>query len=92
MSEEVVGKAVKEWGQPVTVATKCGVLPNEDPRNRFTSRTTILEEVEGSLKRLQTDCIDLYQLHWPEPDEGVEEAGRRCSTSNNRAKSVGRCQ
>ena len=62
-------------GQPVTVATKCGVLPNEDRTpNRFTSRATILEEVEGSLKRLQTDCIDLYQLHWPEPDEGVEEA------------------
>ena len=75
LSEEVVGKAVKEWGQPVTVATKCGVLPNEDRTpNRFTSRATILEEVEGSLKRLQTDCIDLYQLHWPEPDESVEEA------------------
>ena len=65
----------QEWGQPVTVATKCGVLPNEDRTpNRFTSRATILEEVEGSLKRLQTDCIDLYQLHWPEPDESVEEA------------------
>ena len=46
LSEEVVGKAVKEWGQPVTVATKCGVLPNEDRTpNRFTSRVTILEEV-----------------------------------------------
>jgi len=75
VSEEVVGKALKQWGKPVIVATKCGVLPNEDRTpNRFTSRATILEEVEGSLKRLQTDCIDLYQLHWPEPDEGVEEA------------------
>ena len=75
VSEEVVGKAVKQWGKPVIIATKCGVLPNEDRTpNRFTSHATILEEVEGSLKRLQTDCIDLYQLHWPEPDEGVEEA------------------
>jgi aryl-alcohol dehydrogenase-like predicted oxidoreductase len=75
VSEEVVGKAVKEWGRPVILATKCGVLPNADRTpNRFASRATILEEVEGSLKRLQTDCIDLYQLHWPEPDEGVEEA------------------
>jgi aryl-alcohol dehydrogenase-like predicted oxidoreductase len=75
VAEEVVGKAVKEWGRPVILATKCGVLPNADRTpNRFASRATILEEVEGSLKRLQTDCIDLYQLHWPEPDEGVEEA------------------
>jgi aryl-alcohol dehydrogenase-like predicted oxidoreductase len=75
VAEEVVGKAVKEWGRPVILATKCGVLPNADRTpNRFTSRATILEEIEGSLKRLQTDCIDLYQLHWPEPDEGVEEA------------------
>ena len=75
LSEEVVGKAVKEWGQPVILATKCGVLPDENnfPR-RFASRETIVEEVEGSLRRLQVDTIDLYQLHWPEPDENVEEA------------------
>ena len=74
-AEEVVGKAVKEWGQPVILATKCGVLPDENnfPR-RFASRETIIEEVEGSLRRLQVDAIDLYQLHWPEPDENVEEA------------------
>ena len=75
LSEVVVGKALKEWGQPIIVATKCGVLPNDDktPR-RFASRELILEEVEGSLRRLQIDTIDLYQLHWPEPDENVEEA------------------
>jgi len=75
LSEEVVGKALREWGQPVIVATKCGVLPNDDktPR-RFASRELILEEVEGSLRRLQADTIDLYQLHWPEPAENIEEA------------------
>ena len=75
LSEEMVGKAVKEWGQPAIIATKCGVLPNENnfPR-RFASRETIIKEVEGSLRRLQVDAIDLYQLHWPEPDENVEEA------------------
>ena len=75
LSEEVVGKAVKEWGQPAIIATKCGVLPDENnfPR-RYASRETIIEEVEGSLRRLQVDTIDLYQLHWPEPDENVEEA------------------
>ena len=75
LSEEVVGKALREWGQPVIVATKCGVLSNADksPR-RFASREIILEEVESSLRRLQVETIDLYQLHWPEPDENIEDA------------------
>ncbi len=73
-SEAVVGKAVREYGGKVILATKCGVLPNEDRTpNRFISRDTIFEEVEGSLQRLQVDCIDLYQVHWPEPRENVEE-------------------
>ena len=76
VSEISVGKAVKEWkGGEVILATKCGVLPGEDSKpRRFISRETIRDEVEGSLKRLQVDCIDLYQLHWPEPVENLEEA------------------
>ena len=75
-SEEVVGRAVKEWsGGEVVIATKCGVLPNEVRfPYRDANREKIFEEVEGSLQRLQVDCIDLYQIHWPEPDEKVEEA------------------
>ena len=75
VSEEMVGKAVKEWGQDVIIATKCGVLPDENnfPK-RYTSRKTITEEVEGSLRRLQVEVIDLYQIHWPEPDNNIEEA------------------
>ncbi|MBT6958055.1 MAG: aldo/keto reductase [Opitutae bacterium] len=73
-SEEVVGKAVREYDGDVIVATKCGVLANGDRSPyRLISRKTIQEEVEGSLRRLQTDCIDLYQLHWPEPQENIEE-------------------
>ena len=74
VSEASVGKALKEYGGKVFVATKCGVLPKEDRAPyRFISRKTIFEEVEGSLQRLQTDCIDLYQIHWPEPVENVAE-------------------
>ena len=75
LSEKMVGKAVKEWGKAVVIATKCGVLPDENnfPR-RYASRKTITEEVENSLRRLQVEVIDLYQIHWPEPDENVEEA------------------
>ena len=72
-SEEVVGRALKEWSGGVIIATKCGVLPNEVRfPYRDANREKIFEEVEGSLKRLQVDCIDLYQLHWPELDEKVE--------------------
>jgi aryl-alcohol dehydrogenase-like predicted oxidoreductase len=76
VSEISVGKAVKEWnGGEVILATKCGVLPGEGNKpRRFISRETIREEVEGSLKRLQVDRIDLYQLHWPEPIDNLEEA------------------
>ena len=74
-SEEVVGRALKEWSGDVIIATKCGVLPNEVRfPYRDANREKILEEVEGSLQRLQVDCIDLYQIHWPELDEKVEEA------------------
>ena len=75
VSETSVGKAVKEWSNgEVIIATKCGVLPGEDNKpRRFISRETIREELDDSLKRLQVDCIDLYQIHWPEPVENVEE-------------------
>ena len=51
------------------------MLPEEDNKpKRFISRETILEEVDGSLKRLGRDWIDLYQIHWPVPSENLIEA------------------
>ena len=76
VSEEAVGKALREWKvDEIIVATKCGVLPQEDntPR-RFISSSTIREEVEGSLRRLGRDWIDLYQIHWPDPVENLAES------------------
>jgi aryl-alcohol dehydrogenase-like predicted oxidoreductase len=62
-SEEAVGKATKEWGKPIIIATKFGVLPAEKGQVvRHVSRETILKEVDASLKRLQVGCIDLYQI------------------------------
>ena len=71
VSEEAVGKALREWNaDDIIVATKCGVLPQEDNKpRRFISSSTIREEVEGSLRRLRRDWIDLYQIHWPDPLE-----------------------
>ncbi|MCH7521177.1 MAG: aldo/keto reductase [Candidatus Marinimicrobia bacterium] len=74
-SEQVVGKALKGIRHEVILATKCGIVWDA---NRTVSRhlkaDSIRREVELSLGRLQTDYIDLYQMHWPEPDEIIEEA------------------
>ena len=74
-SEEIVGMALKKIPEKPILATKCGIAWDE---NRKTSRklngATIRQEVEDSLKRLGVDVIDLYQIHWPDPDEGIEEA------------------
>jgi aryl-alcohol dehydrogenase-like predicted oxidoreductase len=74
-SEEVVGKAVKGRRDKVIIATKCGILWKEDGSDIFghLKADSIKAEVESSLKRLQTDVIDLYQIHWPLPDEDIEE-------------------
>ena len=76
LSEVVVGKALREWkADEIIVATKCGVLPQEDGKpKRFISSSTIREEVEGSLRRLGRDWIDLYQIHWPDPLENLAES------------------
>jgi aryl-alcohol dehydrogenase-like predicted oxidoreductase len=79
-SEEIVGKALADGRRDeVIVATKfhgqMGVPPGErgDPNMRGNSRRWIIGEVENSLRRLQTDWIDLYQVHRPEPETDVEE-------------------
>ncbi len=75
-SEELVGKALQELGssrRPL-VATKCGrVMRDADTIDKVLKRESIFAECEASLSRLGVDCIDLYQMHWPEPDEDIEE-------------------
>jgi aryl-alcohol dehydrogenase-like predicted oxidoreductase len=74
-SEEVVGKAIKGRRDEVYLATKCGILWKEDGSDIYghLKADSIKAECESSLKRLQTDVIDLYQIHWPMPDEDIEE-------------------
>ncbi len=73
-SEEVVGRALKSIKQKPYLFTKCTRRWDEN-RNIFPSlkASSIREECENSLRRLQMDVIDLYQLHWPEPDQDIEE-------------------
>ena len=75
-SELIVGRALQELGssrRPL-VATKCSrvVQPDGDIIGDL-SRTNVLREAEASLKRLDVDVIDLYQVHWPQPPEDIEE-------------------
>ena len=72
-SEEIVGKALKGRRDDVVLATKVNGPMGDDPNQRGNSRRWIMTEVESSLRRLQTDYIDLYQIHRPDPDTDIEE-------------------
>ncbi len=71
-SEEIVGKALKTTSAKPYVFTKCSMIWDET-RTIGRSLKQIRREVEESLKRLQVETIDLYQIHWPNPDEEIEE-------------------
>ena len=68
-SEEIVGKALAEGRlrSRVLIATKVGLEWERGSVFRNASRARILQEVDESLRRLRTDHIDIYQIHWPDP-------------------------
>jgi aryl-alcohol dehydrogenase-like predicted oxidoreductase len=72
-SEEIVGKALRGRRDDVVLATKFFMPMGEDPNQRGGSRRWIMSEVENSLRRLNTDYIDLYQVHRPDLAVDVEE-------------------
>ena len=72
-SEEFVGKAVKNQRSKMIIATKFGMVMGDGPNARGGSRYYIMKAVEASLKRLQTDYIDLYQMHEVDPTTPIEE-------------------
>ncbi len=72
-SEEFIGKALKGKREKVFIATKFGAPMGEGPNDRGGSRNYVMKSVEASLRRLQTDYIDLYQMHFPDPETPIEE-------------------
>lgn len=74
-SEKIVGKALKKYGhrENVILATKFGLEWHNEKLNRNSSRKRIQQEINDSLKRLQTDYIDIYQIHWPDDSTPFEE-------------------
>lgn len=74
-SEEVVGQALKGRGNRPYVFTKCSLTwdDGDDGRNAQRAAESLRQQCEDSLRRLQMDTIDLYQVHWPNPDHHVED-------------------
>ncbi len=75
-SEEFIGKAIKGKRHQVIIATKFSSAMGDDPNEKGGSRYYIMKAVDASLKRLQTDHIDLYQMHFPDPTTPIEETLR----------------
>lgn len=76
VSERILGKALKEDGlrNKVLIASKGGLLWNEKHQTQNNlSRDSLLKEIDDTLARLQTDHVDIYQMHWPDPNVPLEE-------------------
>ncbi|MFD0714644.1 aldo/keto reductase [Paenibacillus sp. GCM10027626] len=75
-SERIIGMALEGKRQQVVLATKAGLTKGQGPNERGSSRVHIMQELEGSLKRLRTDYVDLYQIHTFDPATPLEETMR----------------
>jgi len=75
-TEEIVGRWLKGKRDQFVLATKCGNAMSTGPNDSGLSRKHILEAIDASLRRLQTDYVDLYYVHRPDPDTPIEETLR----------------
>jgi aryl-alcohol dehydrogenase-like predicted oxidoreductase len=87
-SEEIVGRAIVEGKlrSRVVIATKVGLEWKNGKVFRNASRDRILREAEDSLRRLRTDYIDIYQVHWPDPLVSIEETAEAVQTLFDQGK------
>ncbi len=75
-SEEIIGRSLVDRRDEVLIATKFGMLWEQGPHGQGGSRKHIMDSLEGSLRRLQTDRIDLYQMHCQDTETPIEETLR----------------
>jgi aryl-alcohol dehydrogenase-like predicted oxidoreductase len=86
-SEQIVGLAIKGISPKPVIATKCGLVSDgKGGVKGFLKKESILKEIESSLKNLGVECIDLLQIHWPNPDGDIEEAWRAMKTAKKQGK------
>ena len=88
VSEEIVGKAVGVAGlrSHAILATKVGLEWRDGEVHRNATRDRIMREIDDSLRRLRTDYIDIYQIHWPDPLVPIEEAAEAMGTLYEQGK------
>ena len=86
-SEEVVARALKSTSHKPYVFTKCSMRWHEDRSiYRTLKAASVVEELESSLRRLGVETIDLYQIHWPNPEEEIEEGGAALEKARQQGK------
>ena len=88
-SEKLIGKALKKVRDKVVIATKCGLRWGKESLSSLrkdASRKSILEEIDQSLRRLDTDRIDLYQVHWPDLETSQNETMETLLEIQNQGK------
>lgn len=86
-SERVIGHALKGRADKPYLFTKCSLLWDDKGyvSNNLKAKS-VRHELEASLRRLQTDVIDLYQIHWPDPDDDIEEAWNELAKQKAKGK------
>jgi aryl-alcohol dehydrogenase-like predicted oxidoreductase len=86
-SEEIVGRALKSTSHKPFVFTKCSMRWHDD-RNIYRSlkAPSLAEELENSLRRLGVNTVDLYQIHWPNPEDEIEEGWEALSRLKQQGK------
>lgn len=85
-NEELVGEAVKDFRQQIVLATKGGFKINGQANYPDSSAKTLRDSLEGSLKRFQTDYIDLYYIHRVDPNTSIEEVAETMQTFKKEGK------
>jgi aryl-alcohol dehydrogenase-like predicted oxidoreductase len=86
-SEEIVARAIKESAERPYIFTKCSMVWDEKGNiGHSLKRDSIRREVEDSLRRLQVEVIDLYQIHWPDPENDIEEGWNTLSDLKREGK------